>query len=152
LAETLSYQIDTHPLSKTGNSEGILVGGNLAIFCSLFGSDSDIDTKDKILFIEEIGEYFYRLDRMMWQMKRAGKLENLAGMIVGGMTDMQDNEEPFGKAAYEIIAEAVEEYKYPVCYGFPAGHQTDNRALILGRNITISIEDTTSNIEQQTSN
>ncbi len=141
--ESLSYNIDTHPLSRTGNAEGVLVGGNLAILCSLIGSGSDIDTSGKILFIEDIGEYLFRLDRMMWQLKRAGKIENLAGLIVGGMTDIKDNDDPFGKAAYEIIAEAVEEYNYPVCFGFPAGHQTDNSALILGRQADLSVGEKT---------
>ena len=141
--KTLTYQINTHPLSRTGKARGVLTGGNLAILCSLLGSESDTDTRDKILLIEDTGEYLYRLDRMMWQMKRAGKLENLAGLIVGGMTDMKDNDDPFGKTAYEIIAEAVRDYNYPVCFGFPSGHRDDNRALILGRQVNLSIEDKT---------
>lgn len=141
--KTLSYQINTHPLSVTGNTRGVLIGGNLAILCSLLGSESDTDTSDKILLIEDTGEYLYRLDRMMWQMKRAGKLENLAGLIVGGMTDMKDNDHPFGKTAYEIIAEAVGDYNYPVCFGFPSGHRDDNRALILGRQAVLSVGEKT---------
>jgi len=145
--ESLTYDFETNLLSKTGTAKGDLVGGNLAILCSLIGSESDIDTADKILFIEDIGEFLYRLDRMMWQMKRSGKLDNLAGLIVGGMTDMKDNDDPFGKTAYEIIAEAVGEFDYPVCFNFPSGHQKNNRALIVGRKITLLINDTTSNIE-----
>ena len=141
--KTLTYQINTHPLSRTGKARGVLTGGNMAILCGLLGSESDTDTRDKILLIEDTGEYLYRLDRMMWQMKRAGKLENLAGLIVGGMTDMKDNDDPFGKTAYEIIAEAVRDYNYPVCFGFPSGHRDDNRALILGRQVNLSIEDKT---------
>lgn len=137
--ESLNYDIETHLLSRKGKSEGFLTGGNLAILCSLIGSNSDIDTSGKILFIEDVGEYLYRLDRMMWTLKRAGKLQKLAGLIVGGMTDMKDNDTPFGKTAYEIIAEAVEEYDYPVCYGFPAGHREDNRALILGRKVKLVV-------------
>ena len=139
--ESLNYDIETHLLSRKGESEGFLTGGNLAILCSLIGSNSDIDTSGKILFIEDVGEYLYRLDRMMWTLKRAGKLQKLAGLIVGGMTDMKDNDTPFGKTAYEIIAEAVEEYDYPVCYGFPAGHRDDNRALILGRKVKFVVSD-----------
>ena len=147
--EQLSYEFKTLPLSKKGAGEGILIGGNLAILCSLIGSNSDIDYAGKILFIEEIGEYLYRLDRMMWQLKRAGKLNNLAGLIVGGITDVESgldsksnpDSSVFGKTAYEIVAEAVEEFDYPVCYDFPAGHQDDNRALILGRKVKLKVGD-----------
>jgi muramoyltetrapeptide carboxypeptidase len=139
--EKLKYEFETNPLSRTGKAKGILIGGNLAVLCSLIGSASEIDTQGKILFIEDVGEYLYRLDRMMWQLKRTGKLSHLKGLIVGGMTDMKDNETPFGKTAYEIVSEAVNEYDYPVCFGFPAGHQDDNRALILGRNANLNVGD-----------
>lgn len=138
--ERLNYEFETHSLSRKGKAKGILVGGNLAILCSLIGSASDIDTKRKILFIEDVGEYLYRLDRMMWQFKRAGKLNNLAGLVVGGMTDMKDNDAPFGKTAYEIVWEAVHEFGYPVCFGFPAGHQDENRALIMGRRTELIVD------------
>jgi len=149
--EPLNYQMETNRFSRLGLAQGILTGGNLAILSSLTGSISDIDTNGKILFIEEIGEYLYRLDRMMWTLKRAGKLENLAGMIIGGMTDMKDNDDPFGKISYEIIADIIKEYHYPVCFGFPAGHQIDNRALILGREANLSVQKETTNIELLTS-
>jgi muramoyltetrapeptide carboxypeptidase len=138
--EKLFYDLKPHPLSKKGKARGLLTGGNLAILTSLIGSKSDIDTDGKILFIEDVGEYLYRLDRMMWTMKRAGKLENPAGLIVGGMTDMKDNETSFGKTAYEIIKEAVKGRRYPVCFGFPAGYQDDNSALILGREIEMKVD------------
>lgn len=146
--EPISYSIDAHSLSKPGKVKGNLVGGNLAILSSLIGSASDIDTLGKILFIEDVGEYLYRLDRMMWQLKRAGKLAGLKGLIVGGMTDMKDGQTPFGKTAYEIVSEAVSNYHYPVCFGFQAGHQKDNRALIFGRKVNLVVNDiTTLNIE-----
>ena len=141
--EQLKYEFETNPLSRKGESKGILVGGNLAILCSLIGSASDIGTTGKILFIEDVGEYLYRLDRTMWQLKRAGKFDNLAGLVVGGMTGMKDSETPFGKSAYEIVAEAVQEYDYPVSFGFPAGHETDNRALIFGRKALLAVDDST---------
>lgn len=141
--EPVSYELSTHSLSRPGNSSGILTGGNLAILCSLLGSDSDIDTKGKILFIEDIGEYLYRLDRMMWTLKRSGKLNHLAGLIVGDFSDMKDNDDPFGKSAYEIIADAVKEYDYPVCFGFLAGHKKENKTLILGRQLKLSIGEKT---------
>ena len=138
--ERMFYDLKPHPLSRKGKAKGVLTGGNLAILTGLIGSISDIDTKGKILFIEDVGEYLYRLDRMMWTMKRAGKLDNLAGLIVGGMTDMKDNETSFGKTASEIVKEAVKGYKYPVCFGFPAGHQDDNSALILGREVNMIVD------------
>jgi muramoyltetrapeptide carboxypeptidase len=131
--EPLTHQFQVHELSRAGSADAELTGGNLAILCSLIGSSSEINTIGKILFIEDTGEYLYRLDRMMWQMKRSGKLQNLAGLVVGGVTDMKDNENPFGKSACEIIAEAVKEFDYPVYFGFPAGHQQENKALISGR-------------------
>lgn len=139
--ETLNYEFDLSHLSRKKKAKGILIGGNLAILCSLIGSDSDIDTSGKILFIEEIGEHLYRIDRLMWTLKRAGKLDNIAGLIVGGFTDIPDEASEFGKSAYEIIAEAVKDYKYPVYYGFPAGHLEDNRALVLGREVILDICD-----------
>jgi len=141
--ESLSYELDTHPFSKPRDTMGILVGGNLALLCSLIGSVSDIDTEGKILFIEDVGEYLFRLDRLMWTLKRAGKLDKPAGLIVGNFNDMRDNDNPFGKTAYEIISEAVEAYDFPVSFGFPAGHEKDNRALILGRTVNLSINEKT---------
>lgn len=149
----LNYDLPTHPLAKKGKASGFLMGGNLAILCSLIGSDSDIDTNGKILFIEDIGEYLYRLDRMMWTLKRAGKLEKLAGLIVGDFNDMKENDSPFGKTAYEIIADAIATYDYPVCFGFPAGHQKENRTIVFGRQINLSIADkTTLNFKPRTQN
>jgi len=135
----LEYIINNISNEKTGETTGILTGGNLSLLYSLSGTSSDIYTNGKILFIEDIDEYLYHIDRMILQLKRCGKLKNLSGLIVGGMTDMKDNLIPFGKNAYEIIADAVKEYDYPVCFGFPAGHIEDNRALILGRNVSLSV-------------
>ena len=134
------YNLPKHPLSRTGSSEGQLIGGNLAILAGLLGSPSDMDTRGKILFIEEVGEHLYRIDRMMWSLKRAGKLAGLSGLIVGGMTDIPDSKKDFGKEPNEIIHEHLKPYDYPVCFNFPAGHQTDNRALVLGRNITLEVD------------
>jgi muramoyltetrapeptide carboxypeptidase len=124
---------------KTGLSEGILTGGNLSILYSLMGTASEVDTNGKILFLEDVDEYLYHIDRMMMNLKRAGKLSKLNGLIIGGMNRMNDNEIPFGKTANEIISEAVAEYHYPVCYDFPAGHGEINLALILGRNIRFNV-------------
>jgi muramoyltetrapeptide carboxypeptidase len=137
--ENLTYQIECHKLNVEGKSEGAVVGGNLSLLYALGGSNSVIDTKGKILFIEDLDEYLYHIDRMMINLKRSGKLKNLAGLIVGGMTEMKDNTIPFGKNAYEIIADTIKEYQFPVCFGFPAGHMEDNRALILGRKIRLEV-------------
>jgi muramoyltetrapeptide carboxypeptidase len=135
----LSYQIPNSSFSKVGEGKGELIGGNLSILYSLGGSESDINTDGKILFIEDLDEYLYHMDRMMQNLKRSGKLNYLAGLIVGGLTEMKDNTIPFGSTAEEIILEAVAEYDYPVCFGFPAGHMDDNRAIIMGREVTLKV-------------
>ena len=130
--EKNAYTISSHNFNRYGKAKGKLVGGNLSIICSMVGTESDIVTKNKILFIEEVGENLFRIDRMMVQLKRAGVLKHLSGLIVGHFTNMEDNIIGFGKSAYEIIADAVSEYNYPVCYGFPAGHEPHNLPLFLG--------------------
>ena len=132
LGKHLSIEIDHHPLNRFGKAKGQIVGGNLSILYSIMGSPSDLNTDGKILFIEDLDEYLYHIDRMMMNLKRSGKLSNLKGLIVGGMTKMNDNAIPFGKDAESIIKDVVSEYNYPVCFGFPAGHIKDNRALKLG--------------------
>jgi muramoyltetrapeptide carboxypeptidase len=135
----LSYQIPTSLYSRVGEGKGELIGGNLSILYSLTGTESDINTDGKILFIEDLDEYLYHVDRMMQNLKRSGKLDYLTGLIIGGLTEMKDNTIPYGSTAEEIILEAVAEYDYPVCFGFPTGHFDDNRALILGREATLSV-------------
>jgi muramoyltetrapeptide carboxypeptidase len=126
-------------LLRAGNVSGGLVGGNLSILYALSSSVSDIHTDGKILFIEDLDEYLYHIDRMMLQLDRSGKLKNLKGLIVGGMTQMKDNAIPFGKSVEEIIFDAVRKYDVPVCFDFPAGHLADNKALILGREVALSV-------------
>jgi muramoyltetrapeptide carboxypeptidase len=130
--KALAYTIAAHEYNRKGVAEGELIGGNLSVLISISGSASDIETKGKILFLEDLEEYLYHIDRMMNQLDRSGKLEHLAGLVIGGMSDMRDNAIPFGKDAYQIVQERVAKYGYPVCYGFPAGHIDDNRTLILG--------------------
>ena len=127
--------------NRHGKAKGILTGGNLSLLYSLNETPSAIDYSGKILFIEDIDEYLYHIDRMMLTLKRAGKLKSLAGLIVGGMTDMKDNTVPFGKSAEEIIRESVSEYSFPVCYGFRAGHIRDNRPLIFGREVELKVSE-----------
>ena len=128
----LQYEIDSNPLNRFGKMEGKIVGGNLSVLYGMIGSDTFPELDGKILFIEEVDEYIYHIDRMMHGLKRAGKLEHLKGLIVGGLTQIHDNSHPFGQTAEEVIAEAVSEYEYPVCFGFPAGHFDDNRPLFFG--------------------
>jgi muramoyltetrapeptide carboxypeptidase len=136
-----TYTFESHRLNRNGEMEGEVVGGNLSVLYSILGSDSDIDTDGRILFLEDLDEYLYHIDRMMMNLKRNGKLYYLKGLIVGGMSDMNDNTIPFGKSAVEIIREAVDEYDYPVCFNLPAGHIEDNRALILGKKAAVRITD-----------
>lgn len=141
--EKIDYEITAHSLNRKGIAEGEFIGGNLSLLYALTGSVSDIDTTGKILFIEDLDEYLYHIDRMMLNLKRAGKLSGLVGLVVGGMTDMKDNAIPFGKTAEEIILDAVKEYNYPVCFNFPAGHVDKNLALYLGKKAKLEISATT---------
>lgn len=131
----------TNNKNRTGEAIGTLVGGNLSVLYSLCGSPSALNTEGKILFIEDLDEYLYHIDRMLLNLKRNGMLKNLAGLLVGGMTKMQDNTVPFGKTANEIVMDVVREYNYPVCFDFPAGHVKDNRAMILGREVQLNVEE-----------
>jgi muramoyltetrapeptide carboxypeptidase len=128
----IKYQCPPHEFNIKGEAIGELIGGNLALLTHVIGTDSDLKTRGRILFIEDIGEYLYNIDRMIVQMKRSGKLAKLAGLIVGGFSDIKDTDRPFGKTAYEIILEAVKEYNYPVCFGFPVSHEKENYALRIG--------------------
>jgi len=126
------YTFAPHELNRNGKANGILTGGNLSLLANLSGTVSQPDTKGKILFLEDIGEYRYRVDGMMYNLKRAGWLEKLAGIIVGSFTDSKETNTPFGQTEYEIISNIVKEYKYPVAFGFPAGHSAENYTLKLG--------------------
>ena len=134
-----NYTCKPHRFNRAGAASGELIGGNLALLAHLTGSSSDISTKNKLLFLEDVGEQHYNVDRMMIQLKRSGKFEQLAGLIIGGFTDMQDTQRPFGKKVYEIIHEHIAEYKYPVCFGFPVSHAKENLALKCGSLYTLNI-------------
>ena len=136
------YSIETHPspFNRLGNVEAEIVGGNLSILYSLSGTKYDIDTRGKILFIEDLDEYLYHIDRMLWNLKLSGKLAHLKGLIIGGMTNMHDNDIPFGMDVKQIILEITKEYNYPICFDFPAGHIDDNRALILGKKCKLKVQ------------
>lgn len=128
----IKYECAVHEFNKKGEAIGELVGGNLALLAHCVGTSSDIKTKGKILFIEDVGEYLYNVDRMLYQLKRSGKLDKLAGLIIGGFTESKDTERPFGKTVEEIIKEIIAEYNYPVCFNFPVSHGKENLALKTG--------------------
>jgi muramoyltetrapeptide carboxypeptidase len=137
--EELSYQVSPHKLNRIGEASGILVGGNLSLLVAISGSVSDYSYDDKILFIEDVGEYLYSIDRMIRMLDRAGKLKKLAGLIIGGFTEAKDNDIPFGQTVPEIVMEIVKHYHFPVCFNFPAGHIADNQSLILGKVLNLSV-------------
>ena len=130
--ELFDYSCSVYPFNKNGEAKGELVGGNLSLLVHLIGTLSEVDTKNKILFLEDVGEYLYNVDRMMMQLKRSGKLESPAGLVIGGFTEMKDTTIPFGQNVYEIIFDKVKEYNYPVCFDFPVGHTDRNYALKVG--------------------
>lgn len=143
LAENLSGHFPTikwqiHPSNRySGTTEGEIIGGNLSILYSLLGTKSGFNTNGKILFIEEIDEYLYHIDRMLMSLKLAGKLDGLKALVIGGFTDIKDNEIPFGKSYEEIILEHTMDFNYPVVFGFPAGHIDDNRPIALNSRVRI---------------
>ena len=144
----LRYSCDPHECNKKGEAIGELVGGNLALLAHLIGTDSDVKTRGRILFLEDTGEYLYNIDRMMYQLKRSGKLSKLAGLIIGGFTDNKDTERPFGQTAYEIIYDVVKEYDYPVCFGFPVSHGKENYALKIGVGYKLRVGKSKVNLEE----
>jgi muramoyltetrapeptide carboxypeptidase len=133
IGDTMQYTAVTNEKNRPGTGEGILIGGNLSILQNLAGTDSDIHTKNKILFVEDTGEYLYSIDRMFWNLKRTGKLDKLNGLIIGGFKVKPDDAgEEFGRTVYDIVTEVVKEFLYPVCFDFPVGHQKNNYALKCG--------------------
>ena len=137
--EKLSYTIEGNNYNIEGNSNGQLIGGNLTLLHCLLGSESSIDTDGKILFIEDLGEYLYHIDRMLISLKRAGYFDNCRGLIVGDFTEMRKNTTPFGRNLKELILDIVKEYDFPVSFGFPAGHGEKNYPMILGREINLEV-------------
>jgi len=138
----------TYHLNKNGNVNAEIVGGNLSVIYSLLGSKSEIDTVGKILFLEDLDEYLYHIDRMVLNLKRNNKFSQLKGLIVGAMHDMHDNTISFGKSANEIIHEHTKDYNFPTCFNFPAGHISNNTSLILGKNSELEINNNNVNLHQ----
>ena len=151
LKETLfgsqrSYQLKGSSYNKIGKASGQLVGGNLTMLHTMLGSETSIDTSGKILFIEEIGEYKYHIDRMLQSLKRAGYFTNCKGVIVGDMTKLRKNTTLWGSSIEQLILDALSEYDFPIAFNMPAGHEDDNRALVFGRTITLDVEKEKSNV------
>lgn len=142
-----SFRIETDPGNRRGTAEGLLIGGNLSIIYSLLGSGSSLNTTGKILYLEDLDEYLYHIDRMFYNLKRNGYFEGLNGLIIGSMTDMHDNQIPFGYDVKQIVLDITKEFHFPVCFKFPAGHISDNRALKLGTKVRLEVnkEETTLN-------
>ena len=134
------YTIKSHKLNVQGQVEGEIIGGNLAILHTLIGTNSDVDLSGKILFLEEVGEYVYTIDRMLWAFQKAGKLKDLKGLIVGSFSDTKDTEVPFGMTVNEVILSHFEKLNIPICFDFPGGHIEDNRAILFGKKSTLMIE------------
>ncbi|WP_299578527.1 LD-carboxypeptidase [uncultured Sunxiuqinia sp.] len=132
--------VASHPFNRTGQTSGTLIGGNLSILYSLLGTPLEPQTEGRILFIEDLSEYLYHLDRMMHSLKLAGKLSKLNGLIVGGFTEMKDNDSPFGQTAGEIIRDVLKDEHFPVCFDFPAGHIERNLPLVFGANYQLSVD------------
>jgi len=133
------YNKTRHPFDRKGKAKGQLVGGNLALLAHLCGTGSDIDTRGRILFMEDVGEYLYNVDRMMYQLKRSGMFKGLAGLVLGGFTDMKDTTQPFGQDTWSLLRDIVAEYDFPVCFDFPVSHGKCNHALKVGGVYTLEV-------------
>lgn len=142
------YKVQPHHLNQTGMASGQLVGGNLCLVAHLVGTPSAYKTNGKILFLEDVGEYLYNLDRLFIQLKRAGTFKDLAALIIGGFTDNKDTERPFGKTAYEIIAEHTRHYNFPICFDFPVSHAVENYTLKIGGSYRLKISKKTVSLEE----
>ncbi|WP_139925555.1 LD-carboxypeptidase [Hymenobacter sp. DG01] len=138
--EALRYTLPAHPLNQLGTATGELIGGNLSLLQTLTGTASDCPTDGRILFLEDIDEYLYAIDRMMLHLDRTGKLRNLTGLLVGHFTNPQDNAVPYGQTPNEIIQHYAGKYGFPIAHGFPVGHEPQNMALIVGRQARLSVD------------
>jgi muramoyltetrapeptide carboxypeptidase len=143
-----NYTCPGDVFNQKGKASGILAGGNLSLLTHVAGTPSDIKSKNKILFIEDTGEYVYNIDRMMYQLKRSGKLDDLSGLIVGRFTEMKDTNIPFGQRPEEVIRDVVKDYDYPVCFNFPVGHGKENYALKIGVRYQLSVSATSTELKE----
>ncbi len=140
LGEALSYHFPSSEYNRVGQATATIVGGNLAMLAHLTGSNAQIDTDDKILFIEDIGEHLYHIDRMLLNLKRSGQLSKLKGLLVGSFTDIEDTDRPFGQTLEQIISDKVKEYNFPLAFNFACGHDEVNHTLVLGMPYILVVE------------
>ncbi|MGY3055024.1 muramoyltetrapeptide carboxypeptidase [Pedobacter sp. UYEF25] len=138
--DKLSFEYKSSFKNKKGLAEGVLIGGNLSLLCALQGSVSEMDFNNRVLFLEEVGEHEYAIDRMIRMMDRAGKLKNLKALIVGAFNEISPEKIPFGQSAEELLWDVVKKYDYPVCFNFPTGHIDNNMAMVLGETVSLEIE------------
>jgi muramoyltetrapeptide carboxypeptidase len=138
--ELVEYTYKSEFTNRIGKAEGILIGGNLSLLIAVEGSKSEMDYTNKILFLEDVGEHEYSIDRMIRLLKRAGKLAKLKGLIIGAFNEISEEKIPFGQTPEEIIWDLVKEYDYPVCFNFPTGHIDDNRAMVLGKTVNLTVD------------
>ncbi|MDR9449031.1 MAG: LD-carboxypeptidase [Psychroflexus sp.] len=139
-AKPLQYQLkNTNAINRPGKASGSIIGGNLSVIYALLGSSTALDPKGKILFLEDLDEYLYHVDRMMVNLDRNYFFKHIKGLIIGSFNDMNDNTDPFGKSAYQIIFDVIKDYDFPVFFGFPAGHEADNYPLIFGADVDLEI-------------
>jgi muramoyltetrapeptide carboxypeptidase len=136
-----SYQFASHTLNRSGVAEGRIIGGNLSVLHAMTGTASDITWKNKILFIEEVGEYIYHMERMLYHLSRMGRMKGLSGIVVGHLTSIKDNPEPFGLSIYEVIERIVKPYGIPLAFSFPAGHELPNLPLIIGAKARLEVSE-----------
>lgn len=139
--EQIDYHYTAMSQTVSGLAKGILTGGNLALLVNIVGSVSEPDYKDKILFIEDVSEYYYSIDRMMRMLERAGRFKDIRGLIIGGFTDLKDGNPPFGFSALEIIKDVIKDYDYPIATDFPAGHIDNNHSLIFGKEVSLDVQE-----------
>jgi len=148
--KTLHYRLEkVSALNRDGEVEGRLIGGNLSVIQSVIGSPSSLYPKDNILFLEDLDEYLYHIDRMMINLKRNGVFERVNGLIIGSFSAMKDNDVAFGKTAYSIIRDVVEQYDLPMYFGFPAGHEVDNYPLLLGEKVIMKVQNAQLNLQSK---
>ncbi|MFC2129521.1 LD-carboxypeptidase [Bacteroidota bacterium] len=139
--DAFEYSLDDHHLNYAGEASGVLVGGNLSVLYSLAGTPYEPDYEGKILFLEDLDEYLYHIDRMILNFELRGIFEKISGLVIGDLSDMHDNSTPFGKSALEIITQRAHKYKLPTLFGFPAGHNKTNYTLIFGRLATLKVKE-----------
>lgn len=135
------YLLPTHALNLKGYAEGVLIGGNLSLLTAVLGSSSDMDYDNRILFLEDVGEHEYAIDRMLRSLDRAGKLKNLKALIIGAFNEIEPESIPFGQTVPELVRSIVDKYHYPVCFDFPTGHIEDNRSMVLGAQVSLKVDD-----------